>query len=349
MNSKEKNRVIDPLQFDLLTSFEQKAKFLLAYAIQAPSTHNSQPWKFKIAEDSILIFKDTNYALPCADPTGRDLHISVGCAAENIVIAAQYFGIFSHVKMKPELHSTDALIEVVLKHTEGVRRTNLARLVTRIPEWSNDRGKYSGVVDEEILMKITTMLKKDSYTDADIDITFLKDKKTIESIANLTESGVSQAHGEKAFRKEMSHWMHSSITTKKTGMPGYSLRMPFIMSFLIPTFVKIINMGPLLAKVSKMAVSSAPLVAIIYSEKSDDELTWLRTGRLAQRVMLELQSRGFNTSIFVAAIELESLRGKLGSLLGKKSCFPQFLFITGIVDELHPLTPRLSVEEKLIS
>jgi len=39
-------------------SSTEKMKFLLRYAILAPSSHNSQPWKFRIPDSEINIFAD---------------------------------------------------------------------------------------------------------------------------------------------------------------------------------------------------------------------------------------------------------------------------------------------------
>jgi len=36
----------------------EKLKFLLRYAILAPSSHNTQPWKFSVGKDEIRIFVD---------------------------------------------------------------------------------------------------------------------------------------------------------------------------------------------------------------------------------------------------------------------------------------------------
>ena len=69
-------------------------KFVLGYAILAPSTHNSQPWRFKIQDNFCRIYYNPELKLPEADPSGRDLYISMGCMIENLIIAANYFGIF---------------------------------------------------------------------------------------------------------------------------------------------------------------------------------------------------------------------------------------------------------------
>lgn len=70
---------------------EDKFNFLLRYAILAPSSHNSQPWEFSIGDSEIRVFADRSRWLKVADADQRELHISVGCALENLLIAAEHF------------------------------------------------------------------------------------------------------------------------------------------------------------------------------------------------------------------------------------------------------------------
>ncbi|HOZ81213.1 MAG TPA: hypothetical protein PK370_03265 [Candidatus Woesebacteria bacterium] len=79
-------------QFPTNGSLKQKIKFLVRYGILAPSTHNSQPWKFLIDDNSLEILPDFERSLGELDPDNRELYISLGAAAKNVEIAADYFG-----------------------------------------------------------------------------------------------------------------------------------------------------------------------------------------------------------------------------------------------------------------
>ena len=74
---------INERNFPIKGTSIEKLKFLLRYAILAPSSHNTQPWKFSISEDKIKVFADKNRWLKVADPDQRELYISTGCAIEN--------------------------------------------------------------------------------------------------------------------------------------------------------------------------------------------------------------------------------------------------------------------------
>ena len=66
---------------------EERLKFLLRYAILAPSGPNTQPWKFAINDGSVSVFADLSRALPFVDPSNRTLYMSVGCAIANLAVA----------------------------------------------------------------------------------------------------------------------------------------------------------------------------------------------------------------------------------------------------------------------
>ncbi|HXN42824.1 MAG TPA: hypothetical protein VN917_01155, partial [Xanthobacteraceae bacterium] len=61
---------------------------LVRAAILAANPHNTQPWLFKLAGDRIEIYADTARNLGTFDPYLREMHIGLGCAVENMMLAA---------------------------------------------------------------------------------------------------------------------------------------------------------------------------------------------------------------------------------------------------------------------
>ena len=66
--------------------------FLIEQAVKAPSGHNTQPWTFRIKETEIDILPDFTKTLPVVDPDNRELFVSLGCATENLCVAAAHKG-----------------------------------------------------------------------------------------------------------------------------------------------------------------------------------------------------------------------------------------------------------------
>lgn len=65
---------------------------LVRYATLAPSSHNTQCWKFGLDDQSISILPDYQRRCPIVDPDDHHLFVSLGCAAENLVQAAAAMG-----------------------------------------------------------------------------------------------------------------------------------------------------------------------------------------------------------------------------------------------------------------
>ena len=61
---------------------------LVAAGILAANPHNTQPWVFRVGETRIDILADTSRNLGSFDPYLREMHIGLGCAVENMVLAA---------------------------------------------------------------------------------------------------------------------------------------------------------------------------------------------------------------------------------------------------------------------
>jgi len=57
-------------------------------AILAASPHNSQPWKFRVRDGAIELYLDPQRNLGALDPYLREAHLGLGCALENLVLAA---------------------------------------------------------------------------------------------------------------------------------------------------------------------------------------------------------------------------------------------------------------------
>ncbi len=74
---------IEEDQFPREDSVYRQIRFLLGYAALAPSSHNSQPWRFSAHDKHLNIFFDDDRWLRVADADKRELFTSVGCARKS--------------------------------------------------------------------------------------------------------------------------------------------------------------------------------------------------------------------------------------------------------------------------
>src|SRR5438067_1487493 len=73
-------------------SAADKLKFLLQFAVLAPSAHNTQPWLFKLRDEDVELWLDLSRAMPHCDPGNRELVISCGAALFQLRVALRRFG-----------------------------------------------------------------------------------------------------------------------------------------------------------------------------------------------------------------------------------------------------------------
>ncbi|HZA73546.1 MAG TPA: hypothetical protein VE476_11620, partial [Propionibacteriaceae bacterium] len=88
---------------------EQIWQFLLRYAVRAPSGHNTQPWRFDIAEGRLHLYADRSRALPVVDPEDRALVMSCGAALAHLTVALRHFGYAGDVSPYPDPDDPDLL------------------------------------------------------------------------------------------------------------------------------------------------------------------------------------------------------------------------------------------------
>jgi hypothetical protein len=113
----------------------------LSLATRAPSVHNTQPWIWRVGEDSLHLYANWDLHLPNTDPDGRDLLLSCGIALHHCVVALSALGWQAKIHRQPNLDDPDhlAAVEVFPRSPSEVDIT----LAAAIPHRLTDRRRYS--------------------------------------------------------------------------------------------------------------------------------------------------------------------------------------------------------------
>ena len=115
-------------EFDLGVS----ATHLVEAAIRAPSSHNTQPWIFRVTPGGLELIADRTRALPVNDPHDRELVMSCGAALFNLRVAAAEEGLGAEVRLRPDAERPDLLATIHLEADAGPHPA-LAELAPAIP------------------------------------------------------------------------------------------------------------------------------------------------------------------------------------------------------------------------
>lgn len=111
---------------------------LVRAAILAANAHDTQPWAFRVAAERIDLFADRTRSIGTVDPLGRELEISLGCALENLLIAATANGYQPMLTLLPDPSDRDQVARVRLSATSAAG----SPLFEAIPRRRTDRSGY---------------------------------------------------------------------------------------------------------------------------------------------------------------------------------------------------------------
>ena len=112
-------------------------KDILPAMIQAPSAHNTQPWLFRVRDNSIDVLFDESRHLGVSDPTKRQAYVSLGCTIMNGVVAAAAQGSIVNIEYAP-----DPATPARLTLSEGAPNEHLSSLAAAIETRRTDRSIF---------------------------------------------------------------------------------------------------------------------------------------------------------------------------------------------------------------
>ena len=322
-----------PDHFPVMLPKQEQLKFLLQYAILAPSTKNTQPWRFSVGEDTIGIFADLSRWQPVADRGRRELYMSLGCALENLLVAIEDFGFGHSVKYHP--HSTnDELAATVTVHPGGDRsvyRTGLS--LSSIAERRTHHGLYA---NEPVAAASRERLLH-CCGDLGLRIDLTEDLAIQARVIELNLHANEMEFADPAFRKELGYWVGQGV-----------FGTPRVLAKLGQVLLSRANFGRAIGKRNAAVLASAPLIGLI-GANSDDRPTQVRAGQALERVWLHATSMGLALQPMSQALEIPALRAELGAVISDGGLIPQQVLRLGYpIRGLPRHTPRRPLDEVLL-
>jgi len=336
----------------------ERLKFLLCYAILAPSSHNTQPWLFKITDDNMIeLYADRTRGLPLVDPVDRELTISCGAALSHLLIAIRHFRYTYKLELFPDYNNKKDLISrITIEDNRKEPNSEEIPLFEAITRRRTNRLKFEErKLEESLLSKLMSIVMKDREgaargkekereTTVWLYIAEEEDKKN--SLADLIAEGDRIQLSDKRFRRELASWIHSNRSHSKDGMPGYAFGYNDIMSRMGPFVLRTFDIGKGQAAKDRQLAAGSPTLAIL-GTRADEPMDWLKTGMVLSRMLLAAQSENVWASFLDQPIEVPEIRLKVQELLKEEEKGnPQIMLRMGYGKDLKP-TPRRPVEDVL--
>src|SRR5687767_9634406 len=120
------------------TAINDRVAWYVSLARQAPSKHNTQPWRFTADDDAVELYADATRSLRVSDPDDRELTIGCGAALKTYALAVRGLGYEPVVELLP-----DGPAGPLARVSEGGRRLpdpDEMLLLAAVPERHTDRG-----------------------------------------------------------------------------------------------------------------------------------------------------------------------------------------------------------------
>lgn len=315
---------------------------LRKWAVLAPSSHNTQPWRFTVDGNSIVISPDLKRRLTASDSTNRELYISLGAATANLQIAARYFG----WKTAEVVEEREGVASIRIELQAGYKRTpeDIALFKTITKRLSNRRSHQKKVIPQEMRDAITYLTE-----DSSVQIELVEDGERKSQIGELTGEGEERVFSEINFRNELEKWVRPSSTKDNDGMPISGLVSPSGMLpnfFIEKGFWAVVRSGigsGEAAEITKKLISQQTAAVGIISAPDDPE-SWMKTGEVFEKIALKATSLGLSVSVLAVLIETGEFHKELQSVANLKDR-PQMMFRLGYASAEAPLSPRWRVED----
>lgn len=311
---------------------------IASYASKAPSGHNTQPWKFHITDSTITVLPNLDVALPVVDRNNRELFISLGCAVENLCIAASYFGYTTHI--------IECSIEAIILELTKNAFTIEDSLFHQIEKRQTNRNIYNGnKISDGILQQLQSIPKENGiqFYFTEINTPFAN------TITQYIMKGNEIQMADIAFKNELLSWMrfnkkqveatHNGLSYLVFGNPPLPriLARPIVSLFLKPNAQN---------KSDRKKIDSSSHFVVCATQRDTIE-EWINLGRTLQRFLLKVTEIGISYAFLNQPCEVAALAFDLREKLPVNKEHPTLIMRIGYAKQI-PYSPRKKIETLLV-
>lgn len=291
---------------------------LVRYASLAANGHNAQAWRFAIGEDGIDIHPDSLRRLPVVDPADRELWISLGCALENLTIAARAVGLCPEVTYP----GRDDVIRVRLTSDAP----EAGPLLDAVPLRRNNRSAYDGrSVAATALRALEAM-----PLEPGVVLRFVTRPADRETVIEYVRQGTLSQYADAAFIDELTQWLRFTRKEALASRDGVFTRLsgnPELPRWIGRMFVAGADPRRQADRDARQLRSSPH--GLVIASVADDRNAWVRTGQVYERMALLMTSLGIDSALHNQPLEVAPIRSEFQGTMQLGTSLPQLVMRFG--------------------
>ncbi|MGB8019741.1 MAG: hypothetical protein WCF04_00770 [Candidatus Nanopelagicales bacterium] len=262
---------------------------LIAAAVLAANPHNTQPWRFTADTDTITVHADHARALPATDPTDAELVTGLGCAIENLAVAAAAAGQATTVEATG---TGDTVARITLRPGAAAEG---ADLFPAIPRRHTNRGPYRAdrALPEGSLAAGAARLGSLPL----VELTWLQSADR-DRFGDLTVRATEAVIADRGQSGEINQWWRATraeIEAHRDGMTLDAQGLPAVTTFLakvLPPTTQQQNDASWLANTRNTHVASAAAYGLLSVTDAGSAAAQIQVGRAFQRLHLWATTQG---------------------------------------------------------
>jgi iron-sulfur cluster repair protein YtfE (RIC family) len=330
---------LDRKEFPFGGSNLARLVFLLRYAVLAPSSHNTQPWRVRIDDEALLLYADRTRALPVVDPDDRELEISCGAFLHHLRLAIRQHGYEGEITLLPGSGDRDLLARIELGAERRPSYDDRLLFWAIAKRHTSRRPFIARPLPSELAQSLVEAAEAE-----DALLSLLGEDRRREEFTRLVaEADRIQMHDDR-FRRELAAWVHGDHDNSRDGMAGHAVGIPRLLSSVAPLAIRTFDLGKGVAAHDEKLVEATPLLAVLGTD-GDTTRERLAAGQALSRVLLRAGQDEISASFLNQPIEVAELRPRVAELVGGSGT-PQLGLRFGYGPKARP-TPRRPVREIL--
>jgi hypothetical protein len=284
-------------------------------AILAANPHDTQPWLFSAAGESITVIADRSRNLGSFDPFRREMHLGVGCAIENLMRAASVFGYSMNVivnggKLTPSPKNDPVkAVHLWLDAAPAARDP----LFEAIPNRHTNRGPY---LDKPVSQK-TLLQLIDLVSDHEVQLVFITDAQARKDLAATIVGATERIIADPDMSRDSARWFRTGRREVEAHRDGIGIDTAGLSPLMTIGAKMLPDQDAATAdkywlNMTRDVQTVAPVLGLIMVRDRLDMSNAIAAGRAWQRLHLAATTMGIAAQPLNQAVECVDRNAQLG-------------------------------------